>query len=53
MLQLLEELDKIQGKVQEQRKETLNRLDAMIGELNNSKQNILRQVSWGLHLASL
>ena len=45
MQSLIQELDKTHGKVLEQRKEMLNRLDALIGELNNSKQNIVKQVS--------
>jgi len=47
MQELIQELDRTQTKIHEQRKETLNRLEAMISELNNSKQNILRQVSAG------
>lgn len=45
MQSLIQELDKTQTKVQEQRKEMLNRMEALIGELNNSKQNIIKQVS--------
>lgn len=42
MQSLIQELDKTNVKVQEQRKEMLNRIEALIGELNNSKQNIMR-----------
>lgn len=42
---LLDELDKTRTKVVEHRREMHNKIEALIGELNNSKQNILKQVS--------
>ena len=45
MQTLISELDKTHGQVSQQRKEIVNKIDALIGELNNSKQNIIKQVS--------
>ena len=38
---LLTDLDKTHTKVKEQRKEMFNRIDALIGELNHAKTNII------------
>ena len=44
MQQLVSELDKTQHKVIDSRKEMLNRIEALIGELTTAKTNIAKQV---------
>lgn len=45
MQPLLQELDKTQGKIQDSRKEMFNRIEALIGEINTAKANIVKQVN--------
>jgi hypothetical protein len=45
MQTLLTELDTSNSKVQDSRKDIINRIDSLIGELNNAKQNITKSVS--------
>ena len=44
MQDLIQELDRTHAKVLDQRKEMLNRLEALAGELGTAKQNIASQV---------
>ena len=42
MQQLLQELDRTETKVLDSRKELLNRIESLIGEVNTAKANIVR-----------
>eukprot|EP00347_Sterkiella_histriomuscorum_P014886 403359145 len=44
MQSLISDLEKTQSKVLDQRKEMLNKIDALIGELTNAKTNIQRNI---------